>query len=117
MNREGWLLPTRAGTPRHHGIGYRSSQPGPTDIYLVIAVADTSLRRDRDVKLPAYGRAGIAETWVVDLPGDTIIAGSQPGPEGYASVTVRRRGERLRLPGFPDVTLTVDEILGPPENA
>ena len=96
---------------------YRSGKPGPADIFLVIEVADTSLARDRHLKLPAYGRAGIAETWVVDLAGGAVIVGARPGPDGYALITVHPRGDRLVVPGFPDVTLTVEEILGPPLQA
>lgn len=93
---------------------YRSGKPQPADVYLVIEVADSSLRRDRDVKLPLYGRAGIRETWVVDLAGEVVIVGREPGATGYGAVTLHRRGDRLVVPGFQDITLTVDEILGPP---
>jgi Uma2 family endonuclease len=91
---------------------YRSGKPRPADVLLVIEVADTSLARDRDLKLPAYGHAGIAATWVVDLAGGVVIAGTRPGGEGYALVTVHPRGGRLVVPEFPDVALSVEEILG-----
>lgn len=77
-------------------------------------MTDTSPRRDRDVKLPLYGRAGIRETWVVDLGGEVAIVGREPGSTGYRAVTHHRRGDGLVVPGFPDVTLTAGEILGPP---
>jgi Uma2 family endonuclease len=94
---------------------YAKGKPEAADIYLVIEVADTSLRRDRDFKLPAYGRAAIPEAWVVDLAGDAVIVGRGPGPAGYARVTVHRRGDRLAVPGFADVVLTVDQIVGTPD--
>lgn len=96
---------------------YARGKPEPPDIYLIIEVADTALARDRELKLPLYGRTGVAESWIVDLVGETVIVGSEPGPTGYATVAVRRRGERLVVPGFPDVVLVVDEILGPPTPA
>jgi Uma2 family endonuclease len=46
---------------------YARGKPGPGDMYLVIEVADISLAYDRGVKLTIYSRAGIPETWVVDL--------------------------------------------------
>ena len=92
---------------------YRSGKPGSADILLVIEVADTSLSRDRNLKLPAYGQAGIAETWIVDLTGRVVIVGTRPGPEGYTLVTEYRREARLTVPDFPDATLTVEEVLGP----
>jgi len=63
---------------------YARGKPGPADIYLVIEVADASLAYDRGVKLPAYGRAGVPETWVVDVAGDVIISGRDPVRGGYA---------------------------------
>jgi Uma2 family endonuclease len=84
-------------------------------IYLVIEVADSSLRRDRNVKLPAYGRAGVPETWVVDLEGEQVIVGAGPGPGGYGSVTARGRGGQLVVPAFPDVAPSVDDLFGPAE--
>ncbi len=38
----------------------------------MIEVADTSLAYDRDEKLPAYGRAGIPEVWLVNLADESI---------------------------------------------
>lgn len=96
---------------------YRTSKPGVEDIVPVIEVADTSLARDRDVKLPTYGRAGIGEAWVIDLAGQTVIAGRDPAPDGCATLPIYRRGERLTVPGFPDVTLATEELLGPPTSA
>ncbi len=46
---------------------YRASHPGPSDILLLVEVADSSLAYDRDVKLPLYARHAIPEVWLVDL--------------------------------------------------
>lgn len=46
---------------------YKGSHPRPHEVCLVIEVADASVRYDRDVKVPLYARAGIAEVWLVDL--------------------------------------------------
>ena len=93
---------------------YARGKPEAADVHLVIEVADTSLARDRDLKLPAYGRAGILECWVVDLAGEVVVVGRDPSASGYARTSVHRRADKLTVPGFPDVTVTVDEILGSP---
>lgn len=46
---------------------YLERHPGPSDIALVIEVADSSLALDRDVKARVYARAGIATYWIVNL--------------------------------------------------
>ncbi len=51
---------------------YSREHPGPGDVLLLIEVADTSVERDLEVKLPLYARVGIPEAWFVDLPVETI---------------------------------------------
>src|SRR6266581_1270330 len=59
--------------------------PSPSDVLLVIEVADMSLERDRGVKIPRYAAAGIPETWLVDLVGNAISLCREPGPGGLDS--------------------------------
>ena len=86
--------------------------PNPEDVLLVIEVADTSLERDRDVKIPRYAVAGIPEAWLVDLAGEAISVCREPGPDGYGKIVTVSRGETLRPIGLPELAVAVDEILG-----
>ncbi len=86
--------------------------PSPQDVLLVIEVADTSLERDRDVKIPRYAAAGIPEAWLVDLVGDAISVCRGPGSDGYGEIVTVSRGEALRPLLLPDVAIAADEILG-----
>ena len=95
---------------------YRRERPRADDILVVIEVADTSAERDRRIKLPKYARAGIRDCWLVNLEADCLLVGREPQPGGgYGSEVELRRGARVTVPGFPDVVLTVDEVLGPSE--
>src|SRR5262249_52950879 len=47
---------------------YRSRHPIATDVLLLIEVSDSTVRYDREVKLPLYARHGIPEFWIFDLP-------------------------------------------------
>jgi len=91
--------------------GY-AQHPRPTDVLLVIEVADTSLAYDRDVKLPLYAEAGIQEAWLVALPEDRLDVCREPAGGHYTSVRSLARGETITPLQFPGVTLKVDEILG-----
>jgi len=86
--------------------------PSPQDVLLVIEVADTSLERDRDLKIPRYAAAGIPEAWLVDLAGDAISVCRGPGPDGYTEIVTVTRAETLRPLLLPGVSVGVDEILG-----
>ncbi len=90
---------------------YRRRHPEPDDVFLLIEVADSSLEQDREQKLPAYGRAGIPEMWIVNLNELTVEVYREPHFEGYASKAVLRAGEQARPTAFPDVNVDVGELL------
>lgn len=92
---------------------YRKAHPTPADVLLVIEVADTSVRYDRETKLRLYAAAGIPEAWLVNLPSDTIEACTDPGSNGYRAVRHIRRGERLYSIMLPALEIAADEVLGP----
>jgi Uma2 family endonuclease len=90
---------------------YAAAQPTASDVLLLVEVADSSLEYDRQVKLPLYARANIPEVWVEDLVHDVVEVHRDPGPEGYRSVRLVRRGETIQPLAFPDVDIPVDAIL------
>lgn len=57
---------------------YTSAHPKPSDVLLVIEVAETSLSYDREIKIPLYARHGIVETWIVDLEGRRVLRYRSP---------------------------------------
>ena len=77
---------------------YRTAHPRPGDILLVIEVADTTLRYDRDVKLPLYARAGIPEAWLVDLQGRRLTVYRNPGADAYGEILPVEDLSRVALP-------------------
>ncbi len=91
---------------------YSRSHPEVQDVYLVIEVADTSLEKDRHVKLPLYARAGVPEVWIVDLNTNRVEVYRRPTPDGYREARVLSLGESLTIEAFPDLSLTVDDLLG-----
>ena len=91
---------------------YTDRHPEPGDVLVVIEVADSSLRYDRTEKAPRYGRAGIPETWLVDVGAGAVTVYSDPGPEGYARRQGRRRGERIVSSSVPGFGLAVDDVFG-----
>ena len=91
---------------------YADRHPEPGDVLLVVEVADSSVRYDRAEKAPRYGRAGIPETWLVDVEAGAVTVYADPGPQGYARQQVRRRGERMVSASVPDLDLAVDDVFG-----
>lgn len=97
------LKPRADAYPRH---------PQAPDVLLIIEIADTTVAYDRNVKVPLYARSGIPEAWLVDLQADRIEVYQEPGGGQYARVRMVTRGERLSPLRFPNLSVSVEEILG-----
>ena len=92
---------------------YTTSHPTSADVLLLIEISDSSLEYDRETKAHIYGRSGISETWVKNLPEDCIERFTEPGPDGYARHTVHHRGETLTPVALPDLEFAVSDLLPP----
>ena len=76
---------------------YLDATPTPVDTLLAIEVADSTLRFDRDSKMPLYARHGVPETWLIDARAERVTVHRDPGPDGY------RRAVGPAVPGPLDV--------------
>lgn len=77
---------------------YRNGKPQASDVLLLIEVADSSLDYDREVKLPLYAKAGIADFWIANVLDDCVEVYRQPSPAGdYAPPRIAKRGETISL--------------------
>jgi Uma2 family endonuclease len=90
---------------------YAARHPEPGDVLLAIEVSDSSIGRDRAVKLPLYAGAAIYEAWIVDLTSDVIEVYRDPSAAGYREMERFGRGSTIRLSLLPDLEVPVDEIL------
>jgi len=95
---------------------YTDRHPGPADVPLVVEVADSTLVRDRTLKLRSYARAGIRVYWIVNLLARQIEVYQQP--VGGDEPTYLRQdvfGEQERVPVILDgreiATLNVADLL------
>ncbi len=79
---------------------------------LVIEISDTTIRYDRNRKMPLYAKAGVRELWIENLQDDVILVYRNPGVETFATSLTFKRGESLSLTAFPEIVFTVDELLG-----
>jgi Uma2 family endonuclease len=86
---------------------YRSEFASGEDTLLVIEVSDTTLRYDRDVKVPLYARHGVPEVWVVDVNADVFLVYGALRNEKYERHVVLERPANVPLTHVPGVTLDV----------
>jgi Uma2 family endonuclease len=90
---------------------YEGALPTPADVLLVVEVADTSVEYDRQLKLPIYARANVAEVWIVSLPDERIETYSRPSGERYEVAAQLARGEEVSSSTLDALRIRVDDVL------
>ena len=90
---------------------YRKGKPTAKDVHLIIEVSDSTLAKDRELKLPIYAENGVPEYWIINLQDSQVEIHSQPEGKIYRKREIKIPGDRLSIPGF-EYDLDVGEIFG-----
>ena len=95
---------------------YRAAHP--TRPVLVLEVAESSLAKDRGLKLALYARAGLADYWIVNLVDrvlevyrEPVWSPSSPHRWRYASLFVARPPEGVTPLAAPHAHVAVADLL------
>lgn len=91
---------------------YASAHPAAGDVLLLIEVADSSVRYDREIKLPLYARHGIAEVWLVDLEAGMLRFFRGPQGERYTDITGTETPGPTPVTALPGVVVDLAGLLG-----
>lgn len=91
---------------------YQHGHPMPADVLLVAEVADSSVRYDREVKLPLYAQVLIPEVWIVNLPAEVVEVYSQPSGGKYQKSQELKRGEIIKSETIPQLSFDANAVLG-----
>ena len=86
---------------------YRSEFALGTDTLLVIEVSDTTLRYDRDIKVPLYARHGVPEVWVVDVNGNALLVYGDLHDGKYERHVALARPATMPVTQLPGIALDV----------
>jgi Uma2 family endonuclease len=91
---------------------YATAHPVPSEVLLLVEVADSTVDNDRNIKVPIYARSLIQEVWLVDLVENCLEVYRQPGPNGYSLMLKFWCGQQVAPLAFPEFEVSVDFILG-----
>jgi Uma2 family endonuclease len=89
---------------------YASRHPQSGDLILVVEVADSSLRFDRDDKVPLYAHHRIPEVWLVDPKGKRLVRYCAPEHGAYASVDQPDLGSPLEIAALPETHIDASAL-------
>lgn len=89
-----------------------SAQAHPRHALLVIEVSDTTLGKDRRVKLALYARYGVPEYWIVNVKNSTVEVHRDPDPEAGRYRTLLTAGPEATLSplSVPGITISLHEL-------
>ena len=90
---------------------YEESGVTPQDVLLLIEVSDSTLRYDRNTKLPLYAAAGIPEVWIVDVNQRRLEVYRQPDEDRYQSVATLTREDTVSATQL-SLEVQVRELIG-----
>jgi Uma2 family endonuclease len=95
---------------RQRADDYKRALPHFEDVFLVIEAAESSLRRDQQIKMPVYAAAGIPEYWIADLESETLIVHRDPATGTYASIETRRGDDVVSPSAAPELAFAVRQM-------
>ena len=88
---------------------YTESIPTPDDVFLLIEVSDSTLKYDRDIKIPLYAKAGIPEVWIANIEEQVFEVYKSPNQNSYEQIKIYSKGEVILIESL-GVAITVDEV-------
>src|SRR5262249_32218114 len=90
---------------------YASGHAGPSDILLIIEVADSSLRFDQTIKRDLYAETGVPEYWIADIENECVITHTDLREGKYTEVHQFSRGSSLTPRLLQECRIPVDVLL------
>ena len=91
---------------------YRSATARPQEVLLVVEIAHSSLRYDRNIKIPLYARRNIPEVWIVDLVGNCVEVYREAEGDTYTQVIRIGPDGTLQPLMLPGVEISAKAVLG-----
>ena len=89
---------------------YASRHPGSADTLLIVEVSDSSLRFDRDVKVPLYAWHQVPEVWLLDLSHDRIHFFRAPRDGVYTDVSFMDNPTVVALSALPEIRVDLSGL-------
>jgi Uma2 family endonuclease len=81
---------------------YTTVHPTPTDVFVLVEVADSSIKHDRDTKLPSYAENGVPEVWIVNLNANYTEVYRDPLDGAYQTQFTVPKGSSVAPLAFPN---------------
>ncbi|MBL1208360.1 MAG: Uma2 family endonuclease [Geminocystis sp. GBBB08] len=98
---------------KYDSLDYDDRHPNATEVYLIIEIADTTLKTDLEVKRQLYASANIPEYWVLDLKQRQLYVYRESNSQDYQTTMILSDQESISPLNFPETEIKVSEMLRP----
>ena len=88
---------------------YATAHPTAQETFLVIEVSDTSLRFDRQIKVPLYARHGVAEVWIFDIPARQLHCFRSPDQGSFRDTASLQAPGLVEISALPGVAIDLSQ--------
>jgi Uma2 family endonuclease len=92
---------------------YDDHHPTAADIYLIIEVADSTLKTDLEIKSLLYAQNGISDYWVLDLNHRQLQVFREPTEQGYQQQFILEDDASIQPLTFSQITIPIAKMLRP----
>lgn len=86
-----------------------AAHPTPEDVYWLIEIADTTIKRDLGLKAELYAVAEVKDYWVLNLATQQLHVFREPQSDGYQRQTILQNQQTVSPLSFPDCAIRVAE--------
>jgi Uma2 family endonuclease len=98
---------------KYDPLDYDDRHPDATEVYLIIEIADTTLKTDLEVKRQLYASANIPEYWVLDLKQRQLHVYREPNHQDYQTSIILTEEQAIAPLHFPNTKIKISEMLRP----
>ncbi len=89
---------------------YEDRLADPADVFFVVEVSDSTLRFDRDTKMPLYAACDIAEAWLLDVGARRVTVYRKPEGDRYTEQASYGPADQIPLTAFPGEFIAASDL-------
>lgn len=89
---------------------YRKSHPSADDVFLLIEVSDSTLRYDKNIKMPLYAKHGVPTLWIINVAAQRLHIYNELQRGKYQTESLTEDFQDTSLPLFEDISLELSKL-------
>ena len=89
---------------------YQTATPRSDEVLLLVEIAESSLKYDRELKAPLYAAHAIPELWLIDVTEKVLWRYRDPQQDGYGRVEKTEQPGKVHLAAASDIEVDLSGL-------